>query len=279
MKKEKTKQEKKKLPGIGTTTVFAKNLYENNVGKRAVERAGKNKNLKGHVFEQLTVDKINRNPSNILKGKKAVLTKSPTAVRDDILIKQNGKVVKRMQLKDTPKGIRDTVDRVKNKQYAGTNLVGTKETVKAYRNEVAKKRSQGIKITQKITDNGITSEQTKVISAKVLGGSLAKQSRAIAGQAVKTGAKSAAFSVTVGTITNAKKVIQKEITVKKAVGNVAKDSARNAVSATVGDAVAAGVTIVVAGTPAAPVAGVAGTVAGVGVSMVVDNVMQNKMRK
>lgn len=277
MKKEKTKQEKKKLPSIGTATVFAKNLYENNVGTRALERAGKNKNLKGHVFEQLTVDKINRNPSNILKGKKAVLTKSPTAVRDDILIKQGGKIVKRMQLKDTPRGIKDTVNRVANKQYARTNLVGTKETVKAYTNEVAKRGAEGTKITQKMTTNGISSAQTEVIAAKALGGSVVKQSRTIAGQATKTGAKSAAFSTTVGTITNAKKVAQKEITVKEAVSNVAKDSAINAVSATIGDAVATGVTIAVAATPVAPVAGVVGTTAGVGASMVVDTAMRNKI--
>lgn len=275
LKKEKTKQEKKKLPGIGTATVFAKNLYENNIGTRALERAGKNKNLKGHVFEQLTVDKINRNPSNILKGKKAVLTKSPTAVRDDVIIKQGGKVVKRMQLKDTPRGIKDTVNRVANKQYARTNLVGTKETVKAYTNEVVKRGTEGTKITQKMATNGISSAQTEVIAAKALGGSVVKSSGKIVHQASKVGMQTAVVSAGVGAVVNAGQVLNGNKSVREAVADVTKNAAIDAVSAGIGDSVATATTIAVACTLAAPLAGPVGIAAGVATSMVTENIVRN----
>lgn len=71
----------------------------------------------------------------------------------------------------------------------------------------------------------------------------------------------------------------KEITVKEAVSNVEKDNVINAASATIGEAVTTGVTITVAASPADPVDGVVGIVAGVGASMVADNVMRNKIQK
>lgn len=268
-------KEKKKIPSLSIGTVAIKQAYEGNVAARAIKRAGKNKNLKGHIFEYLTVDKINQNPVNIIKGKKAVLTKSPTAVRDDIIVKQGKKIVKRMQLKDTPKGIKDTVNRVVNKQYAGTNLVGTKETVKAYANEVVKRGDKGTKIAQKMSTNGISSAQTEIIAKKALGGSIVKHAGAIAGQASKIGVKTAGLSVAMGTVANVRKIARKEITMKKAVMNITKDGAVNGVSAAIGDAAATGVTIVVATTPAAPVAAPIGTAAGVGATIVADHVIRN----
>lgn len=71
----------------------------------------------------------------------------------------------------------------------------------------------------------------------------------------------------------------KEITVKEAVSNVEKDSAINAASATIGEAVTTGVTITVAASSADPVVGGVGIVAGVGASIVADNVMRNKIQK
>ncbi len=268
-------QEKRKGPSVGAGVVAIKQLYENNVAMRALKRAGRNKNLKGHIFEQLTVDKINMKPHSILKGEKAVLTKSTTAIRDDVLVKQGKKIAKRIQLKDTPKGIKDTVTRVANKQYAGTNLVGTKETAKAYANEIAKKEAKGVKITQKMTTNGISSGQTELIAAKTFGGNVVKQSEAIIGQASKTGVKAAALSAAVGVTANAKRVVNKEITVKKALNDVVKDSAVNATASAVGDAAATVVTIAVASTPAAPAAVAAGTVVGVGATIATDNVIRN----
>ena len=94
-KKSVGSNEKKNGINIGAGIAATKQLYEANVAKRALNRAGKNKNLKGHINELLMVDQLNRKTGNILKGKKAVLTKSPTAVRDDIVLKQNGKIIQR----------------------------------------------------------------------------------------------------------------------------------------------------------------------------------------
>ena len=43
-------QEKRKGPSVGAGVVAIKQLYENNVAIRALKRAGRNKNLKGHIL-------------------------------------------------------------------------------------------------------------------------------------------------------------------------------------------------------------------------------------
>ena len=60
------------------TGTVAKEGYEASVGARALARAGKCPNLKGHVHEQIFCDKFNMNPRNILEGNHAQLTKSTT---------------------------------------------------------------------------------------------------------------------------------------------------------------------------------------------------------
>ncbi len=126
--------DKKSGLNIGGGLSVGKQAYETSVAKRAIKRAGKNKNLHGHVNEILTVDKHNLNPLHIIKGEKAVLTKSPTAVRDDIVVKakKTGKVIKRMQLKDTTSksGIRDTAKKVKDHHYKGYDSDGNKRNCK-----------------------------------------------------------------------------------------------------------------------------------------------------
>ena len=106
----------KRKSNPATTIAAVKQIHDGSVAARAIKRAGKNKNLKGHIFEILTRDQYNLNPKNIAQGREAVLTNSPTAIRDDIIIKQGKKIVGRMQLKDTPKGINDTVKRVSSGQ-------------------------------------------------------------------------------------------------------------------------------------------------------------------
>lgn len=69
--------------------------------KRALKRAGNNPNIKGHINEIRMVDKLNFNPMNLIKGNKAQITKSPTAIRDDIIVKNGKNIIKRFQVKDT----------------------------------------------------------------------------------------------------------------------------------------------------------------------------------
>lgn len=82
--KEKENKKERKSVEMGTTAATARSAYEAKVGGQALKRAGGNKNLKGHVFEQMRCDQYNYNPVNIAKGQKKILAKSTTAVRDDL---------------------------------------------------------------------------------------------------------------------------------------------------------------------------------------------------
>ena len=250
----------KRKSNPATTIAAVKQIHDGSVAARAIKRAGKNKNLKGHIFEILTRDKYNLNPKNISQGKKAVLTNSPTAIRDDIIIKQGKKIVGRMQLKDTPKGINDTVKRVSSGQYKGTNLIGTKETKKAYDAVVATKNAHGANISQ----------STELIQAKALGGSVLKNSRAIAGRAAKTGMVSGAISGGIAAVNNVGQVLKGEKTKSEAVVAVAKETGTGAASGIAADAVGTAVTIAVAATPAASAAPIAGTAASIAVGYATD---------
>lgn len=61
-KKEKENKKTRKSVEMGTTTATARSAYEAKVGGQALKRAGGNKNLKGHVFEQMRCDQYNYNP-------------------------------------------------------------------------------------------------------------------------------------------------------------------------------------------------------------------------
>ena len=267
------KKEKKVNPVSSTGSVI-KGTYDKSVIIRASSRGGKCPNLKGHINEVLTVDKINRNPLNIFKGKRAELTKSATAVRDDIVVKKGSKVVKRMQLKDTPKSISDTIKRVRNGQYSGTNLVGTKETAAAYQKTVASMSKKGKTVTQKMSSNGISSDTTTFLSKQALGGSLKGTGK----QLIKSSSKSAAFggviSGGISGIVNLVKLKKGKISGKEAAVNTAKETVYGGVASGVGVACDAVTTIVVAGTPLAPAAKAIGTAANIGSSMAVDAILR-----
>ena len=267
------KKEKKVNPVSSAGSVIT-STYDKSVIMRAAQRGGKCPNLKGHITEVLTVDKINRNPLNILKGKKAALTKSSTAVRDDIIVKQGEKVVKRIQVKDTPKSITDTVRRVKNGQYRGTNLVGTKETAAAYEKAVASMGKKGKTVTQKMSSNGISSDTTAFLSKQALGGSLKGTGK----QLIKASSKSAAFggviSGGISGIGNLVKCKKGEISGKEAAMSTAKETVYGGIASGVGAACDAVTTIAVASTPLAPAAKLIGTAANVGSCMAVDAILR-----
>lgn len=252
---EKKEDPKGKDKRIGAATAAGNQVYQNSIVSRALKRAGRNKNLKGHINEIMTCDRINFNPLNVLKGKKAVLTKSNTAIRDDIVVKQGKKVIQRMQLKDTPSasGIQDTIKRVANHQYKGTNLVGTKETAEAFAKKAAKNRN----IQQKMISNGISSQTTELLAKKALGesvGNVIKDGGKILNQAKKTAVPSAAVTAGFEAVKEMKRVTKGDQTAGGAAKNVATEVGIGAASAVTGDALATAVTMAVAATPAAPAA-------------------------
>lgn len=146
---------------INLATVATKEGYEAGVALRALERAGKCPQLKGHVHEIMFCDKYNANPLNLIQGNHAQLTKSVTAQMKDVIMTNNGRVIGHAQLKDTisSSGLRKTAEQIKNGHYNKTAIYGTEETA-------AKLAG---KVPQKVHSSGISSEKTSLIANKALG--------------------------------------------------------------------------------------------------------------
>ncbi|MBP1545506.1 MAG: hypothetical protein J6A37_02775 [Oscillospiraceae bacterium] len=224
----------------GTECAAIRKAYESSLGIRAVERSGYNINLKGTIHEIGYADSLNLQPSNLMSGTKAVLAKSTTAVRDDVLCMNGGKVLGRAQLKDTPKSIGDTIKRVSNGQYRGTTLVGTEETVAAYSKAAANAAKRGKNVTQSMTSSGISSTDTGRIAAETIGKSA---SGGITAKAVTKVAKSSALAGAVisggiEAITAGSELANGEIDEEEFVGRVAKETVGGGLSAAGGSAVA-----------------------------------------
>jgi hypothetical protein len=152
-------QKKKKFNVVNGSKEF----YEGKVIAEARNRAGNNPHLKGHIHEILIKDKLNSNPSSILQGKKAVLTKNSNARSADIVVKKAGKIVQRIQAKDTVSngGISKTVSQIKNGQYRNSKILTTEETTT--------KLSQALKnkdISKQVQSSGIKTETTTRLAVK-----------------------------------------------------------------------------------------------------------------
>lgn len=208
----------------GKPAFIVKECYEAKVAVEALNRAGRNKNLHGIAHEIIFKDKVNINPVNIIKGKRAFLTKSATAMRDDIVIKQSGKVVGRMQLKDTPKSISATIKQVSKGKYKGTRLVGTTETTNAYTIKV----SSTSNVTQNMNSSGISSTTTKHIASKALG--KIPSAKVLATQTAKAGLIGAAISGGIEVVSSLGKLNRGELNGKQFAGRVVKESANGGVS-------------------------------------------------
>lgn len=253
----------------GAAVAASRSTYEAKVGVEAVLRSGgKNPQLKGVVHEILYRDMITANPKNILTGAKGVLSKSATAVRDDVLTMRNSAVVGRAQLKDTVSGISKTIKQAASGKYAGTKLMGTKETVDAYNAAVSRATQAGKQITQKMTSTGISSADTSRIAAQTIGGTV--KAASMAKTALSSGGTGAVLSGGFEVVSSGIKLANGEIDCEEFLGNVVKETVGGGLSAAGGSAaataVAAGTATLLAAT-AAPV-WVPG-VAGVGAAIVV----------
>ena len=220
----------------GTNVALVREVAEVKVGMEAVSRAGNCKNLKGVVHETIYKDMKNMTPSNIINNCKTNFSKSPTAVRDDLITKNAAnKIVERMQLKDTPASISKTVSQVKNGHYKGTNLMGTKETVEAF-NDVAKNNPA---ITQRMTSTGVSSKDTARIATKTIGSQAGKLSASAVGKAAaSSGAVGAAISGGIEVISSGIQLANGEIDGGEFALNVAKETVGGGLSAAGGTAAA-----------------------------------------
>ena len=162
-----------------TATIAAKTCYEGSVISRAMERAGHNPHLKGHIHEVLVQDLRNISPDNVFAGRVTEMTRSTTAKTVDLVTCKAGKVVERLQLKDTPASIGKVIERVKSGQYRTAQLLGTSETTEAF-NSVA--RAQGLSKTMQ--SSGISSKTTTALAQRAgatgsgtLGGAMAQAAK------------------------------------------------------------------------------------------------------
>ena len=258
---------------VGLGLLGAKQAYEQSVGKRAYALGKNCKNLKGHVAEVMTCDRINLNPHNIIAGRKASVTASRTAPCVDVVVKQKNKVVGRIPVKNTPSasGIKKTAEQVASGKYNSAKLVGTKETAQAYE-EVMKKSGSNMK--KKMLSNNVRTGQTEVIQAKMIGGNIAKNGKYIFNESKNIAKKSGIATAAVSATVNGVKVYQGKESGKEATINVAKDSAIGCISSGVGCAVDNVVTIGIASTPAAPLAKPIGGAAGLGTTLAVATVAE-----
>ena len=237
----------KKEKEAGAAAAVSRSIYETKVGVEAVLRSGgKNPQLKGVVHEILYRDSITMNIRNLVSGTRGVLSKSVTAIRDDVLTKRGGSVVGRAQLKDTVSGIGKTMQQAASGKYARTKLMGTKETVKAYNQAAARMAKNGTTVTQKMTSTGISSADTSRIAAQTIGGAVKASS--VAKAALSSSGAGAVISGGIEAVASGVKLAKGEIDGEEFVGNVAKETVGGGLSAAAGTAAA---TVVGAGAAAA----------------------------
>ena len=169
------------MSGQSNTAVAAKTTYEGTVITRAMSRAGHNPHLKGHIHEILTKDAMNF--KNILNSQHTELTKSTTANVVDLVTTKGGKVVERLQLKDTlsPSSINKLVKQVADGKYRTTQLVGTDETTKLA-NEAFKKAG----LSKRMASSGTSSKTTTTLAQRA-GASGSGSLGSAVGQAAKSG--------------------------------------------------------------------------------------------
>ncbi len=233
----------------GTKTAVAREMIEGKIGLEAFERAGRNPQLKGVVHETAYKTMYNLDPKHMLNGTKATLSKSTTALRDDILIKKGTSVVGRMQLKDTTNSIGKTIKQVQAGKYARTNLTGTFETVEKF----TKAASKAGNVTQKMSSTGISSLDTARIATKTIGANAGKLTASQLGRvASSSGPVGAVISGGIETISSGVKLAKGEIKGGEFMKNVTKETVGGGISAAGGSvaasAVGAGTATLIAGT-------------------------------
>lgn len=221
----------------GTVTAAGRSVYETKVGVEAVVRSGgKNPQLKGVVHEILYRDSLTVAPKNLASGAKGALSKSVTAVRDDVLLKQGGSVVGRAQLKDAVVTADKVARQAAGGKYAGTKLIGTKETVAAYEKAAANLAKNGTKVTQKMTSTGISSADTSRIAAQTIGGSL--KAAQLGKAALTSGVTGAVLSGVIETASSGVKLVNGDIDGGEFAANVAQEAVGGYLAAAGGSAAA-----------------------------------------
>ena len=228
--------------------------YEASVAMRALDRAGRCPQLKGHVHELMFCDQYNLDPVNLIKGNHAQLTKSNIATMKDVIaMDSKGKIIMHAQLKDTTSasGAAKTAKQIVSKHYDKTKALGTKETV----DKVAKKIAD--KTNQQINSSGISSETTSRVANKALG---KMPTAAALGSAAKAGGMAgAAFGAGIEAVSSIIDVVDGKKEVSDAVIDIAgagiKGGVTGAAAAAAGSAAAGAAGVAIASATSTAVGG------------------------
>jgi hypothetical protein len=252
---------------VGHGAVVSKTAYEGTVIARAVERAGRNPHLKGHVHEVLVMDARNARNLLTLNGASTELTKSTTAGSVDLVTIKGGKVIERIQVKDVTSqaGIEKLVKQCANGKYRSAQLVGSEECAHAF-NKAAKKAG----ISKRMVSTGVSSKSTESLAQRAGATGSGSLGSAI-GQAAKAGgAAGAIIGGGVAAVKGCIDLIDGRADAVEVAGTVVKAGAKGGVS---GAAAGAAATAAGAGAAAAVSAlgmtGMAATVTTIGAPLAV----------
>ena len=237
--------------------VIGKLGYEQSVIARAMDRAGANPHLKGHIHEILVKDARNAHNFLTMNGASTSLTKSTTAGTVDLITQKGGKVIERIQVKDvtSQSGINKLVHQCADGKYRSAKLVGSEETAQAF-NKAAEKAG----ISKRMTSTGVSSRSTESLAQRAGATGSGSLGSAI-GQAAKAGgAAGAIIGGGIATVSGCIDLINGRADVVEVAGTVVKASAKGGVS---GAAAGAAATATGAGAVAAVSAlGLTGMAAG-----------------
>lgn len=239
--------------------VGAKTAYESSVIGRAMQRAGSNQNLKGHIHEILIKD--SRNARNLFNGARTELTKSTTASTVDLVTIKGGKVIERIQVKDvtSQSGINKLVNQCADGKYRSAKLIGSEETTEAF-NKAAEKAGIG----KRMTSSGVSSKDTTNLAQRA-GATGSGSLGSAVGQAARTGGVAgAAIGAGVEVVRGLYDLYNGDADALEVTGRVAKAGAKGGVSGA-----AAGAAATAAGAGAATAVAALGVTGGAAVAATV----------
>ncbi len=251
----------------GHGAVVTKTAYEGTVIARAMERAGRNPHLKGHIHEVLVKDARNARNLLTMNGASTELTKSTTAGTVDLVTTKGGKVIERLQVKDVTSqaGINKLVKQCADGKYRSAQLVGSEESAQAF-NKAAEKAG----ISKRMTSTGVSSKSTESLAQRA-GATGSGSLGSAMGQAAKAGgAAGAIIGGGVAAVKGCIDLIDGRADAVEVAGTVVKASAKGGVSgAAAGAAATATGAGAVAAVSALGMTGMAATVVTVGAPLAV----------
>lgn len=212
---------------VGHSAVVSKTAYESTVIARAMERAGHNPHLKGHIHEVLVKDARNVRNLLTLNGASTELTKSTTAGTVDLVTTKGGKVIERLQVKDVTSqaGIDKLVKQCADGKYRSAQLVGSEESANAF-NKAAEKDG----ISKRMTSTGVSSKSTESLAQRA-GATGSGSLGSAMGQAAKAGgAAGAIIGGSVAAVKGCIDLIDGRADAAEVAGTVVKASAKGGVS-------------------------------------------------